>query len=111
MWKLSKMIYWDSELRHFTFNYINVDEKQFDIDGKRLKVLKELRKKITILKSDEGQGVALLKQEDYTNCLETLLAGQNKFKRIHKYPTIMRLNTVQSYVNKLFDPGEINEEQ
>ena len=92
MWKLSKIIYWNSELRHFTFNYIIVDEKQFDIDGKQLKVLKELRKKITILKSDEGQGVALLKQEDYTNCLETLLAGRNKF-------------------NKLFNPGEINKEQ
>ena len=74
----------------FTFNYINVDEKQFAIHGKQLKVLKELRKKITILK---GQGVALLKEEDYTNCVETL-ADLKKFKRIHKDPTIMRLNTV-----------------
>ena len=66
-------------LRPFTFNYIDVDD-----DGKRLKVPKELRKKITILKPDNGQGAVLLKQEDYTNCVETLLAGRNKFKRIHK---------------------------
>ena len=44
-------------LRAFTFNYINVDEKQFGTDVKRLKVLKELRKKITILKPDKGQGL------------------------------------------------------
>ena len=81
-------------LRAFTFNYINVDEKQFGIDGKRLKVLKELKKKITILKPDKGQGVVLLKHEDYTNCVEMLLTDRNKFKRIDKVPTIMRLNTV-----------------
>ena len=98
-------------LRAFTLNYIDVDEKQFGIDGKRLKVLKELRKKITILKPDKGQGVVLLKREDYTNRVETLLVGRSKFKRTHKDQTIMRLNTVQSYVNKLFNRGEINEEQ
>ena len=46
-------------LHAFTFNYINADEKQFSIDGKQLKVLKELRKKITILKPDKGQVVVL----------------------------------------------------
>ena len=65
-----------------------------------MKVLKKLRKKITILKPDKGQGVVLLKQEDYTNCIETFLADRNKFKRTHKDQTIMRLNTVQSYVNR-----------
>ena len=82
-------------IRAFPFNYIDVDEKQFGIDGKRLKVLKELTKKITILKPDKGQDVVLLKQEDYTNCLETLLADRNKFKRIHKDQTIMRLKLCQ----------------
>ena len=46
-------------LHAVTFNYINADEKQFSIDGKQLKVLKELRKKITILKPDKGQVVVL----------------------------------------------------
>ena len=32
-----------------------------------------------------------------------LLIDRNKFKRIDKDPTIMRLNTVQNYVNKLFN--------
>ena len=45
-------------LHAFTFNYINADEKQFSIDGKWLKVLKELRK-TTILKPDKGQVVVL----------------------------------------------------
>ena len=46
-------------LRAFTFNSIDKDEKQFGIVGIRLKALKELRKKITILKPDKGQGVML----------------------------------------------------
>ena len=41
-------------LPSFTFKYIDLDEKQFGINGKGLKVLKELKKKITILKPDEG---------------------------------------------------------
>ena len=40
-----------------------------------------------------------------------LLTDSNKFKRIDKDPTIMRLSTVQNYVNKLFNRSEINEEQ
>ena len=98
-------------LHAFTFNSIDKDEKQFGIDGKRLEVLQELRKKITILKPDKGQGVVLLKHEDYTNCVEMLLTDRNKFNRIDKDPTIMGLNTVQNYVNTLFNRGEINEEQ
>ena len=41
------------------------DEKRKLYQWKRLKVLKELRKKITILKPDQGKNVALLKQKDY----------------------------------------------
>ena len=76
-----------------------------------MKVLKELRKKISILKPDKGRGVVLLKQEDYKICVEILFAYRNNFKCTHKDQTIMRLNTVQSYVNKLFNRGEIKEEQ
>ena len=76
-----------------------------------MKVLKDLRKKITILKPDKGRGVVLLKQEDYKICVEILFAYHNNFKCTHKDQTIMRLNTVQSYVNKLFNRGEIKEEQ
>ena len=74
-----------------------------------MKVPKELRTKI--LKPDKGQGEVLLKQEDYINCVETLLADRNKFKCIHKDPTTIRLNTVQTYVNTLFNRAEINKEQ
>ena len=36
----------------------------------------------------------LLKQKDYTNCVEMLITGRNNFKRIDKYRTVIRLNTV-----------------
>ena len=54
----------------FTFNYIDVDEKQIGIDGKQLKLLKKVRKKTTILKPDKGQGLLLSNHKDYTNCVE-----------------------------------------
>ena len=59
-------------------DHIDVDEKQFVSNGKRLKVLKERRR--TKLSQD-------------------------------KDPAIMRLMTVQSYDNKSFNYGEINDEQ
>ena len=59
-------------------DHIDVDEKQFVSNGKRLKVLKERRR--TKLSQD-------------------------------KDPAIMRLMTVQSYDNKSFNCGEINDEQ
>ena len=76
MQKLSKIIYQSSELRqhcmllHLTISML--DDKQFGINAKRLKVLEELRKKITILKSDKGQDIALLKHNDYTNCCKLI---------------------------------------
>ena len=57
-------------LLHLTISML--DDKQFGIDAKRLKVLEELRKKITILKPDKGQGIALLKHKDYTNCCKLI---------------------------------------
>lgn len=87
------------------------DEKRKLYQWKRLKVLKELRKKITILKPDQGKNVALLKQKDYKNCLGMLLTDQNKLKRTNKDPTLMRLRNVQIYVNKLSNCDEINKEK
>ena len=56
--------------------------------------------------------MVLLKYEDYTKCVEMLLTDLHEFvKRIDKDPTIMRLKTAQHYVNKLFNLGEIDEEQ
>ena len=69
-------------LRAFKFDYININEKKFGIDGKWLKVLKVVRKKTIFLKSVKGQGVLLLKLEDYTNIVEMMLTDRNKLKRI-----------------------------
>ena len=40
-----------------------------------------------------------------------LLADRNKCKRIDKDPAIMRLDAVQSLINKVFNPCEIYEGQ
>ena len=41
-----------------------------------------MRKKTIFLKSVKGQGVLLLKLEDYTNIVEMMLTDRNKPKRI-----------------------------
>ena len=57
-------------LLHLTISML--DDKQFGINAKRLKLLEELRKKITILKPDKGQDIALLKHKDYTSCCKLI---------------------------------------
>ena len=48
---------------------------------------------------------------NYIDIDEKQLTDWNKFKHINKDLTILRLNTLQNYVNKLFSCGEINKEQ
>ena len=72
-------------MQAYTFNYIDVDEKQFDTDGKQLTVLKEYSKKIIILKSDKAEDVVLLKHGDHTSCVEMLLTNQKKLKDRYRF--------------------------
>ena len=46
--------------------------------------------------------LALFKDKVYTNCVEILLTGGNKYIRVDKNPTIMRLKNVHNYVNNFF---------
>ena len=51
-------------LRSFAYNIIDIDDKHFHADSKRVKLIKSLRKRFVILKPDKGQGIVLLKKED-----------------------------------------------
>ena len=61
-------------------------------------ILRKLRKTRVILKPDKGQGVVLMKKEDYISSLESLFADKSKFKRLQKDPTIARFNSLQNYL-------------
>ena len=98
-------------LRAFTYGYLDIEDDQFDIDRKRIRTLRKLRKNCVILKPDKGQGIVLMKKEDYLSSLEKLFADKTKFRRLQKDPTLTRFSTLQSFIKSLLKRGEINEDQ
>ena len=70
-----------------------------------------LRGKVVILKPDKGQGVVLINKEDYITSMEKIFSDEKKFKIVEKDPTLIRINTIKSYINTMFKRGEINEEE
>ena len=47
-------------LRCFTYNYIDLDLKEFKLGGKKIDILNTLTEKFAILKPDNGNGIVLI---------------------------------------------------
>jgi hypothetical protein len=77
----------------------------------RIKVLKALNEKYAILKPDKGSGVVLLMKQDYMNGMTELFADPYKFRKLDKNYTLTQLTTLQSYLRKIHNRGEINDEE
>ena len=67
-------------LRSFAYNLIDLDDKNFYQDSKKTKIIKNLRKRAVILKPDKGQGVVLLKKEDYVNSMDQIFSEKKKIQ-------------------------------
>ncbi|XP_066924963.1 uncharacterized protein [Clytia hemisphaerica] len=78
-------------LKSFTYNYLDLDTKQFRSDQNLIKVVRELRKKCLILKPDKGQGIVLIKNNDYYSLLNGIFNDTSKFKFIDNDPTFSNL--------------------
>ena len=98
-------------LKSFTFQYLDIDEKQTWQDKKRLKIIRRLHEQVVILKPDKGQGIVLISRTDYFKSMETMFGDKTKFKVVNEDPTITRVNTIQTYVNRIFKRNEITEEE
>ena len=96
-------------LRSYTFNLIDIDEKNIFKDASKVKIIKHLGKTLVIMKPDKGNGIVLLNKEDYTNSMENLFSNKTKFKELVSDPTISRLSSLQSYLQKLKNNNEITE--
>ena len=96
-------------LKVFTFNYLDIYDRRYFHDNKRLNALRELRNKFATLKPHIGQGIVLINHDDYINLLRKIFDDSTKFKKLTKDLTITRLTTVQNYLNTLFIGGEISE--
>ena len=98
-------------LRSFAYNLIDLDDKNFYQDSKKTKIIKNLRKRAVILKPDKGQGVVLLKKEDYVNSMDQIFSDKKKFKLVENDNTISRIENIKRYLNTMLNRGEISEQE
>ena len=64
-----------------------------------------------ILKPDKGQGIVLLKKEDYTSSMDRIFADKSKFKIVDTDKTISRVANIKRYLETLLKRGEITESE
>ena len=100
-----------SALKSFTYNYLDLDIKQYFSDNKMIKVLQNIKQKCLILKPDKGQGIVLTDKTDYYNFMERLFNDTSKFTLVHEDPTLRNLSTIQTYLNTLRKRNEITEDK
>ena len=98
-------------LRAFAYNIIEIDDRRFGNDKKIIKVIRNLKKRMIILKPDKGQGVVLIKKLDYVSSMEKIFEDKSKFKEVDVDPTSTRTETIQAYLNTMLKRGEITEKE
>ena len=79
-----------NSLRALAFSLIDLDNYQVSKNKKKLEVIKNLRKKLVVLKPDKRNGIVLIGTNDYCTTVETLFSDKKKFKEIHDGPTPSR---------------------
>ena len=72
----------------FSYNYLDIDYKEFGFGQIRINTIRKLQDKCIILKPDKSQGVVLIKKSDYKQFMERLFSDQRKFKVLNEDPTI-----------------------
>ena len=78
----------------FTYNYLDLDIKEFFNDKKKIKTLQNLREKCMILKPDKEQGIVLINKTDYYGSLERLFCDKTKFQVLENGPTLTNRKTI-----------------
>ncbi|XP_066932663.1 uncharacterized protein [Clytia hemisphaerica] len=97
-------------LRALAYNLLDLENQQIFKDSKKLKIIRKLRETTAILKPDKGNGVVIIDIADYYDSLSPIFSDTKKFKKRNDDPTNTRLNTLQSYLCKLLNRGEITPE-
>ena len=69
-------------MRGLAVNLTNIEDSRIYEDKNQIKVFKQLRKDIPILKPDKGNGVVLLNNKDYTTSVGNLFKDTRKFKSV-----------------------------
>ena len=96
-----------NSLRYFTYNYVDLDLKEFNLDCKKIRILNNLTINFAILKPDKGNGIVLMKWSDYIMYVKSLFNYTNKFKKIVSETTPTSFSSLQKYLSTLLKRGEI----
>ena len=100
-----------NSIKALACNFLNFDDKRLSVDNKRIKLLKHLHERYAILKPDKGNGVVLIKKDDYKICMTTLFSDTTKFKTVSIDNTLTQLTTLQNYLRKIYNRNEITKDQ
>ena len=100
-----------NSIRAFTFNVLDIDDKRFYKDAKNIKLIKNLKKDVAILKPDKENGVVLIDIHDYRKSLSELFEDRSKFSKLNCDPTFTRLRTLRKYLKTIHKRNEIDEAQ
>lgn len=91
------------------YNCLDLDLKEYFVDRKRIRILADMTKTLSILKPDKGNGIVVLKRSNYVTSLKSIFENKTKFTRLTNDPTSTRLNTLQNYLLTLRNRNEISE--
>ena len=75
-----------NSLRSFTYDCLDLDLKQYFTDRKRIRLLADMSRTLTILKPDKGNGIVILKLSDYISSLKSLFNNTTKFNCLNEDP-------------------------
>ena len=98
-------------LNSFAYGYLDLDFKNFGIDQKRIKILRNLRNRCMILKPDKGQCIVIINKKNCFQSFDRLFNDKTMFVILEDDPTLRNLNTIQNYLNTLYKREEITEDE
>ena len=75
-------------LRAFTYNYLDLETKDYHLDRKRMNIIQNPREKVMI---------ALVSKDDYIRNTECLFSDKTKFQVLHKDLTLQSLNRTKLF--------------
>ena len=99
-------------IRASACNFLDFDDKRLTQDSKHIKILKDLRKRVAILKPDKGNGVVLIKLTDYQTNITALFSDPTKFSKFNNDPSLTQLllASLQNYLRTIHNRNEIDDD-
>ena len=99
------------QIQAFTHNCLDLEPRDYQLDQKKIKVTRNLKEILVMLKPDKDQDIVLINGYAFTITVEDIFKEKNKFKMLNDDPTLINLKTEQNYLKTLSKQGEITTEE